>query len=146
MWGSSLTLVRGILCKYQRAPSLLIWKERLTFQAVCQRFSECTWSHVFRMSTVCVSLVFWHASLVRWLSASGLQRCPEPEQDTESLGIPSPFLTKKSDGLFLLIDFPLQSSRVSGLIGSRVEEKWPLGSFQGTAWLDPKQLKQMSLG
>lgn len=41
----------------------------------------------------------------------------EPEQRTENLGIPLPFLTEESDGLILLIDFSLQSSGESGLIG-----------------------------
>lgn len=47
----------------------------------------------------------------------------------QHLGIPLLFLTQKSDGLILFIDFSLQSSSVSRLIGRRVEEKWPLGSF-----------------
>lgn len=61
--------------------------------------------------------------------ALGLQHCPELEEDTEYLGIPSLFLNGKSDGLILLIDFSLQSRSVSGLIGRRIEEKWPLGLF-----------------
>lgn len=47
--------------------------------------------------------------------------------------IPLPGLTEKSDGLILLIDFSLQRSGVSGLIGGRVQEKSSLGSFQGSA-------------
>lgn len=82
---------------------------------------------------MCVSSVLCFDSLVSLDRAGtlalGLQRRPELGQDTEYLGIPVLFLTEKSDGLILLIDFSLQSSSVSGLIGRRVEEKWPLGSF-----------------
>lgn len=82
---------------------------------------------------MCLQCYLLTLKIVQGLLASGLQHCPELEQDTESLGIPLPFLTEKSDGLILLIDFSLQSSGASGRIRRRVEEKSSLGSFQGSA-------------